>query len=263
MHLQQRQPAWHCRASAAARTTRAATAAAEGRQGTAAPSAAAAAAAAQAGRSAGWGGRCRGAPAGKASSAVLAEWKPLALRPAPLTPLFGFPCRLARMRSARPAVGSSTASGGTASPERAFSPGPSAAAAAGGAALLPQVEAAQRLTQLLDGVINLLAGKWLPMWSMAAGPWRRASALHRPHPVLEQVLPAHAALCLMPCPPLASIGRCSHGARRRLGQGAPVPAGGADGTDGALGAHGATAAGAPAAGGRMGAGMGVLHGVAA
>lgn len=75
-------------------------------------------------------------------------------------------CRLARMRSAHPTPGGgSTAS---TSPERGFA-GP-AALAAGAAAhplarvageqagALPQVEAAQRLAQLLDGAINLLAG---------------------------------------------------------------------------------------------------------
>ena len=65
------------------------------------------------------------------------------------------------MRSARPAVGSGGTSGGTASPERAMSPmAPPVGSAAGaaGPAVAHQLEMARRLTQLLDGVINLLAG---------------------------------------------------------------------------------------------------------
>ncbi|PRW61538.1 MAP3K epsilon kinase 1-like isoform X2 [Chlorella sorokiniana] len=66
--------------------------------------------------------------------------------------------RLARMRSAHPAAGSGGTSGGTVSPERALSPTAlPAGAAAAGPAVAHQVEAARQLTQLLDGVINLLA----------------------------------------------------------------------------------------------------------
>lgn len=63
------------------------------------------------------------------------------------------------MRSARPAVGSGGASGGTASPDGSMSPAalPPGAAAAGPAAA-HRAEAARQLTELLDGVVNLLAG---------------------------------------------------------------------------------------------------------
>ena len=121
----------------------------------------------------------------------------------------------------------------------------------------PLVEAAQRLTQLLDSVINLLAGAAARPSGLST--CSRASCLYgpcrwwQPLLLLWALLPntgwgggspfnpachAHPVL-----PPACPSRRCSHGSRGLGGQSAAVPARGSGRDDGPRGAHAAGAAG--------------------
>ena len=174
----------------------------------------------------------------------------------------GSPSRLSRGRSSKPGAappGAPPAAHLAAAANGSVAVAPPVGGAAAGAAVVvpPLVEAAQRLTQLLDSVINLLAGAAARPSGLST--CSRASCLYgpcrwwQPLLLLWALLPntgwgggspfnpachAHPVL-----PPACPSRRCSHGSRGLGGQSAAVPARGSGRDDGPRGAHAAGAAG--------------------